>query len=211
MYLYSEEYIVASNFLTATASVLVWELIITLDDEINYIWQQPWTLGTILFAVNRYLPFVDTFMALYLQMTVTTQEMCRSYYTAITWIVAIGLMVSELIILLRTWALWQRKRIIFFILGGMSTLTFGPGIAVTSLEIKSLRFGDTPLGGRGCKLEEASKTILVAYALIALSETVVVTLTVIRGMDHLRSSSRSSWVTRVYGYGLLFYIYLLSG
>ncbi|KAF8152308.1 hypothetical protein B0H34DRAFT_112391 [Crassisporium funariophilum] len=208
MYLYSREYIIGSNVLTASATVLVYDVFLTLNDEINYIWLQPWTLGTFLYWVNRYLPFADTFMALYLQMSVTNIPKCHTFYEAITWMIATGLMVSELILLLRTYAMWQRRRSILIGLGSMSFVTFGPGIALTFLEIKSFKFDEVPLGGLGCNLQTASKLIMISYVLIAFSETVVVVLTLMRGREHLRNS-QSSWVKHIYRHGLLFYAYLL--
>lgn len=190
--------------------VLVYDALLTIGDEINYVWFQPWTLGSFLFMINRYLPFIDTSMGLYLQLTETSPSQCEMYYNGITWLIAIGLMVSELILLLRTWALWERSRKILLILGGLSTATFVPGILITHWEIKSLHFGAVPEGGVGCNLISASKIIMVAYVLIALSETVVVVLTIIKGQQHRARNSRSSWVKRVYRHGLIFYFYLLA-
>ncbi|KDR66174.1 hypothetical protein GALMADRAFT_1204000 [Galerina marginata CBS 339.88] len=208
MFLYNREYILSSNGLLAAATLLVADLLFTLDEEVNFVWLQPFTFGTFLFFLNRYLPFVDTLMGLYLTMSVTTPEMCERYHIAITWLIAVGLMVSELILLVRTLGLWNRKKWVFYLLGTMSTLTFGPGIAVTYLEVKSYKFGPVPLDGRGCNLESASKLIFVAYILIAISETVVVALTIKKGYEHM-GNSKQSWVMRVYRHGLLFYIYLL--
>jgi len=154
------------------------------------------------------MPFVDTFMGLYLSFVVTTPQMCRTFNQAITWLIAVGLMVSELIILMRTWALWERRKSIFLLLGGMSSLTFVPGIVVTYLEIKSFKYGDVPAGGLGCRLETSSKLIFVAYCLIALSETVVVILTIRKGLEH--RNSNDTFVKHVYRHGLLFYVYLLT-
>jgi len=117
-------------------------------------------------------------------------------------------MASELIILLRTWALWERSKWVFYLLGGMSSLTMAPGIAVTALEIKSFQFGHVPDGGLGCRLESSSKLIFIAYFLIALSETFVVTLTIKKGLEH--RNSNDSFVKHVYRHGLLFYLYLLA-
>lgn len=210
MYLYDNEFIIGSHVLVASFMVLVYDVLLTLGEEINYVWFQPWTLGSVLFMVNRYLPFIDTSMGLYLQLAVTTPRKCEQYYNGITWLIAIGLMVSETILLLRTWALWERQMKILLILGGLSTLTFVPGILITHWEIKSLKFGPVPEGGVGCNMISASKVIMVAYVLIALSETVVVVLTIIKGQQHRARASRSSWVKRVYRHGLIFYLYLLA-
>ena len=33
--------------------------------QVTLVWQQPWNAGTIVFFLNRYLPFIDTFMSLF--------------------------------------------------------------------------------------------------------------------------------------------------
>jgi len=209
MYLYDDEYIIGSHVLVASLMVLVYDASLTFGNEINYIWLQPWSFGSLLFMVNRYLPFVDTSLGVYLEFAQTTPKQCERYYARITWMIAVGLMVSELILLLRTWALWERQRKILVFLGTLSSITFVPGILITQFEIKSLRFGEVPEGGLGCNLLSASKVITGAYFLIMLSETVVVVLTIRKGLQHKAQTSHSSWVKRVYRDGLLFYSYLL--
>ncbi|KAF9039375.1 hypothetical protein BJ165DRAFT_1497821 [Panaeolus papilionaceus] len=209
MYIYSPEFRLGSNALTASATVLVLDYLLTLDEEINYMWMQPKGFGTLLFFLNRYSPFLDTLMALYTQMGVVSPERCKTLYQGITWLVATGLCMSELILLLRTFAMWNHKKAIFFILATMSTLTWGPGIAITYLEIASFRFEPVPEGAVGCRLVSASKLIWVTFILLAFSETVICILTVMKGIHHLRSSSQT-WVKHVYRHGLIFYFYLLG-
>ncbi|KAF9476111.1 hypothetical protein BDN70DRAFT_882814 [Pholiota conissans] len=210
MYLYDQEYIVGSNILTATATILVWEILTTLDDEINYIWKQPWTLGTFLFWANRYLPFFDTFIALRIQFSSNmSTSACFNYYRGITWMMATGLILAEFVIILRTWAIWRHKRAVRIFLCTLSFCVFFPLIATLVVEVHSFGFELPPPDGFGCRLVTSKRLIVVPYCLIALSETAVVILTLARGVDHLSFSSHSSWVARVYGYGLLFYIYLL--
>ncbi|PPQ78896.1 hypothetical protein CVT25_002384 [Psilocybe cyanescens] len=98
-------------------------------------------------------------------------------------------MVSELILLLRTWSLWERSTNILRFLATLSLATFVPGIVVTVLEIESFKFGPIPEGGRGCNLQSASKLIMVAYILVGVSETVVVALTAIKGFHHTHCSN----------------------
>ncbi|OJA17249.1 hypothetical protein AZE42_12567, partial [Rhizopogon vesiculosus] len=41
-------------FTTAGHTFLVYDYFLTLDDEISYIWNSPWTVVKVLFLVNRY-------------------------------------------------------------------------------------------------------------------------------------------------------------
>ncbi|KAF7416213.1 hypothetical protein PC9H_002478 [Pleurotus ostreatus] len=101
-----------------------------------------------------------------------------------------GIFISEIILMLRTYAIWNRRRsiqITLYILclvrhpsPVVSTnsrlildtlpqkLVFVPGLVVTQLESASLIYG--PSEG-GCNLEHASVIIFVAYVLLVISET----------------------------------------
>uniref|UniRef100_A0A8H8CFU3 DUF6533 domain-containing protein n=1 Tax=Psilocybe cubensis TaxID=181762 RepID=A0A8H8CFU3_PSICU len=60
--------------LVACGTLLVYDYICTLDQEIAYAWTASWSFGTVLFFLNRYLPFVDTFLSLHLKFSVNTPE-----------------------------------------------------------------------------------------------------------------------------------------
>ncbi|KAF9492418.1 hypothetical protein BDN71DRAFT_1451636 [Pleurotus eryngii] len=108
--------------------------------------------------------------------------------------------------MLRTYAIWNRRRSIQLTLYILCLLVFVPSLVVTQLESASLIYG--PSEG-GCNLEHASVIIFVAYVLLVISETIIVTLTLIKAFQHLRHT-RSSWVVQLYRDGFLFYLYLLG-
>jgi len=208
MYIYNDEFRIGSNVLVACTSVLIYDYIITLGQEVKYIWLKPWRFGTVLFMANRYLSFLTTFTTLYLEFAVVGPEVCKIGNAVATCLIALGLMVAETILLLRTLAIWKWKRKILYGLILMALSTFLIGIYLTTTEILSFKYKEVPPGGQGCFIASASKNILAPFVLIALSETVVVTLTWLKGREHLRSSKKS-WVKRIYQDGLIFYIYLL--
>ncbi|KAF9554232.1 hypothetical protein CPC08DRAFT_713070 [Agrocybe pediades] len=212
MYLWGNEYILSSNVLTATTVLLFYDYVLTFADEVNIIWKNPykWT-NTTLFFLNRYLPFSDTLISLYITMSVMTPEKCYRYYSCLTWLIAIGLMVSELILLLRTWALLGKAKWLTCFLLFIAAGTFIPGIVITIQEIESLIFKAVPLGGLGCNLVQSSRVIVAAYSLIGVSETVVVCFTIGKGKSFIRTKTpKQSWVSHIYRDGLFFYFYLLS-
>lgn len=193
--------------LVASVTVLVYDLLCTLDQEITYVWSNPWTLSSLLFFLNRYLPFFDTLLALNLKFSRNSPEKCLSHFTAVTWLIVIGTLISELILMLRTYAIWERKRSVRIILYFVAAIVFLPAMVVTYFEVKSLRY--VPTSSRGCRLVHASPIILVAYVLLVLSETTMAILTAIQAYRHLRHS-QSKWVIHLYKDGILFYFFLLS-
>ncbi|KAF5378085.1 hypothetical protein D9615_007620 [Tricholomella constricta] len=193
--------------LLASGTVLIYDLLCTLDQEVAYVWSNPWSISSLLFFLNRYLPFVDTFLSLNLKFSRNTPEKCLSHFTAVTWLIVIGTLISEAILMLRTYAIWERKRSIFVILCLLALFVFPPAMIITFLEVKSLKYGPTSL--RGCQLVHASPLILVAYILLVVSETTLAVLTAIKAYRHLRHS-QSRWVVQLYQDGIVFYFFLLG-
>jgi len=191
----------------ACGTLLVYDYFCLLDQEVAYVWTAPWTLGTVLFYLNRYLPFIDTFLSLHLLLFVDSAEECTKKFTVVTWFIASGVIISEAILILRTYAIWSRERYILITLCISSAITFIPALVVTELEIKSLKY--IPSNSPGCSLGSAGTIIIFAYILLAFSETTIAVLTGIKAYRHLRHS-QSGWIAQLYREGLLFYAYLLS-
>ncbi|KAF7760848.1 hypothetical protein Agabi119p4_10257 [Agaricus bisporus var. burnettii] len=197
--------------LVACATLLVYDHLCTLDQEVAHVWSNPLSGGSILFMLNRYLPYVDTFMSLNLQvLSLNDPQSCLKQNTVLTWFIVFGIILSETILILRTVALWGRRRIIIIILCCSSGLTFIPAIVITELEIRSLEYIPSLLPHLpGCRLGRASPIIIFSYILLALSETTVGILTAIQAYRSLRFS-HSPWVKQMYKDGLLYYVYVLA-
>src|ERR1700691_5994652 len=71
---------------------------LTIEEQVEYVWTAPCSIGTIMFVLNRYLPLIDTFISLHREhsknlqnvfggldsrtLVLTTQntpEVCRTY------------------------------------------------------------------------------------------------------------------------------------
>ncbi|KAF9456198.1 hypothetical protein BDZ94DRAFT_1276263 [Collybia nuda] len=196
--------------LVAAATVLCYDFICTFPQEVSYVWSRPCSIGTILFVLNRYLPFVDIILSLRVLTTVNTPEQCYRQFMAITWFIIVGMTISQLILLIRTYAMWHLKRSITVLLVCVGFLTIIPAIIATHVELRSLKFGPTKGHRFGCDIVQAKNVALVAYIAIFISETTIVILTMIKASQHLRHSSSSSWVFQLYRDGLIFYLYLLA-
>jgi len=100
----------------ATSTMLSYDFLCTLDREVKYIWSSPWNPGSLLFMLNRYLPFIDTGVALYLITTETTPEICHTLNLFIIAMLNFGILISEMIIILRTYAIWNHSRPVLMLL-----------------------------------------------------------------------------------------------
>ncbi|KAJ7775544.1 hypothetical protein B0H16DRAFT_47714 [Mycena metata] len=126
--------------------------------------------------------------------------------------------------MLRTVALWERKRAVRISLMILAVLTGVPMVVFTELELESLKYVQTD--DVGCKLAHASSIVIFAYLMLLISETVIVVLTAVKAYHHLRRS-RQPWLVQLYKDGkllplpefgpcsgiqpgMLFYVFLLG-
>ncbi|KAL5514110.1 hypothetical protein ACEPAG_2871 [Sanghuangporus baumii] len=197
--------------IAAFGTLLVYDVFfVTFDREVALVWTSRWNLGKILFFLNRYLPFFDTFLSLHLLLGKNTDKGCLLGFSAVTWLIVVGIIVAEAILMLRTYAIWERKRAISITLILLGCGTFIPGIIVTQFEVQSLAYIAVPNGG--CtKTKPSSPVIFVAFLLLILCETTIVILTLVRARHHyLSRQTRSPLIWQLYKDGLLYYVYLLA-
>ncbi|KAF9039378.1 hypothetical protein BJ165DRAFT_384197 [Panaeolus papilionaceus] len=140
---------------------------------------------------------------------IRTPEQCHKEYSIVTWVNTFGIIVSQIVLLLRTLAIWERKPLMAWFLVALFLCTVTPSLIIVHFYLKTLRFVPVnPLIKYGCSLESSSGLLLVNYVLVLFSETTIVILTFIRGIKHLRHSN-SHWVRELYASGFAFYVFLL--
>ncbi|KAJ6629938.1 hypothetical protein B0H10DRAFT_1985886 [Mycena sp. CBHHK59/15] len=192
--------------LCACATILVYDWACTLDQEILYVWPRPWSISTALFVLNRYLPFLDTFVSLSAKFSRISPEDCLIRNKAVGWLSVAGIMLSEGILMLRTYAIWERRRSVLIALCIVASCSVLPTIVFVQLETVSLQY--VPTDGVGCQLAQAGTILIFGYLMIMISETTIAVLTAIKAYRDLRRS-RVPWVIQLYQDGMLFYVYLL--
>ncbi|KAK0470613.1 hypothetical protein IW261DRAFT_1676126 [Armillaria novae-zelandiae] len=202
---------------------LVYDWACTVDQEADYVWSHPLSFRATLFFMNRYLPFVDAFISMSLAFTQNSPEKCVKHFKVVTWFTVAGILLCEgeiygstiqaVILMLRTWAIWERKKSVM--IGFIILILLGPNgafevVAVPSFVFLngSIVFPDQKVN-RGCSRIHASPIIIGAYLLLLFCESVIAVLMVIKAIQHLRPPY-SPWVAKLYRDGLLFYLYLLT-
>ncbi|KAJ3907206.1 hypothetical protein F5879DRAFT_570299 [Lentinula edodes] len=169
-------------------TLLVYDYFCTLYQEIELVWRSPFSLASMMFFVNRYLPFFDRIVSVNFNFNASiSAEQCLFQAQAISWLMFIGIVISELILTLRTYA-------VFLV----------PAIVFTELAVSSLRF----ISHGGCRMTSASNIIFLAFCLLTIYESILAILIAIQACKHLRQT-RSPWVTKLYKDGIMFYVYLL--
>ncbi|OAX36205.1 hypothetical protein K503DRAFT_320847 [Rhizopogon vinicolor AM-OR11-026] len=110
---FAEDLWVRGAFSAAGHTVLVFDYFLTINDEVLYIWNAPWSFVKVMFLVNRYGNLLgQTFIRVEEAglLTHNSQSFCR-YFTLITAIHM--LMCTEsihILVLSRAWAIWGTGR-----------------------------------------------------------------------------------------------------
>jgi len=109
---------------TTPSSIIVYDHLITLDQEIDLVWYAPWTMGKILFFLNRYYPLCIVVFNQYTLFTINlTDELCMAWLRWQGWTGLATCMVAEIILQLRLYALYflDKKVLLFMVISFLGT------------------------------------------------------------------------------------------
>ncbi|KAF4602543.1 hypothetical protein EYR40_005755 [Pleurotus pulmonarius] len=190
-----------------SAALLFYDYSIAVADEIDLIWFAPWGAGKGLFLLNRYLPFIEAPLWLYRDLgTAHSVKVCGTLDDITGWMVIVGVLIAEIIMILRVWALWARSRTLG---AGLAVLTSGAfvGVAIAYVKYHRARTYETSALKLGCRAVDKSRTDGVIYILVTAVEISMLMLILTRGWrgNRLRYSSA---IRRAYRDGVLYYIVL---
>ncbi|KIM76345.1 hypothetical protein PILCRDRAFT_826328 [Piloderma croceum F 1598] len=94
-------------------TLLVWDFLLTFDDEVTYIWPRPWSIVQMIFLTNRYVNLVTLGIVnaqragLYRS---TSPSFCFNFNLFSTVIMFSSFASIHVLVLLRAWALWEGRR-----------------------------------------------------------------------------------------------------
>jgi hypothetical protein len=184
--------VLAGQYLTGAGLVLLlWDHLITLDEEVAVIWNSKRKGGLVYklaFVFNRYgsegiLLFV-VYITCGLQSNITT-ELCQGFIIFVGMIGTFAVTISQFIFLLRVYALWdQRKGIAYsLIIGFVIALSVSQACAVmTVLEIKkTIAYVSAPL--KTCGVTVKPLWVIGLWAALCVYDLFIVVLTVFNAMD----------------------------
>ncbi|KAF8997169.1 hypothetical protein BDQ17DRAFT_1429196 [Cyathus striatus] len=149
----------------ASISMLVFEYSLMLDLEIKHIWRAKWTITTLVFLFIRYLPFVESAILLYRTFSFNlTVDACNTTYRTSTVSILIGVISAEIVLSIRTWAVWKQSRRIGIGLIVFSIVIAVSGISVMTIFSRTVKFIEPPYQPyRGCFLYSGSRILSVVW------------------------------------------------
>ncbi|KIJ60995.1 hypothetical protein HYDPIDRAFT_116502, partial [Hydnomerulius pinastri MD-312] len=119
-------------------AILLWDYCLTIPFEVEHVWGRKWEVTRVVFTVSRYLPFIASGMTCY-AIKNRNDNNCLTFDTVSYILHAVGIIFAEALLLLRTWAMWQRSRKIL-----ISLLAVGSSFFVCALTLTTTVSVNTP-------------------------------------------------------------------
>ncbi|KAF8965957.1 hypothetical protein BDZ97DRAFT_741517 [Flammula alnicola] len=198
-------------FDVAASTVFIWDYLITFSMEVDLVWTSKWNFMKVLYLCQRYMPFVDTVgLVLYHQLgrDLNKVDCQRIYYTSGVMII-VGIALSELILTLRTWAVWDRNARLTIILPILYAICWGPDFFFLVIFLRSLKFGDQPYPEFvGCFVINANHMLILCWVVLMVWDAVIFSLIMVPGLRAFRAGGNSALMKVVYPDGATYYLYL---
>ncbi|KAG2095453.1 uncharacterized protein F5147DRAFT_840192 [Suillus discolor] len=154
-------------------AILAFDFCITFSEEVRWTWFRRWDAIRVIFVISRYLPFANVGMIAYAALGVSNQ--CASLLEQ-NIIHIISIVAAEALLVIRTWAFWQKSKRLLIGLSVYVVLLIAANLAVVELSSTISIPGEEPPPGT-CYFE-SSRSDAVAYIFLALFESMILILTV---------------------------------
>ncbi|KAG1798644.1 uncharacterized protein HD556DRAFT_196806 [Suillus plorans] len=184
-------------------AILVFDFCITFPEEVRWTWFRPWDITRVIFVISRYLPFAGVGLTAYDALRVKHQ--CTSSPQGKI-IHIISIVAAESLLIIRTWAFWQKSKRLLIGLLVYSVLIIAAALAV-DLSPKMLLPGEEPPVGT-CYFED-TRNEAVVYIFLAMFESVILILTVYKRV-HDYKNFQSRIVVTLYHDGMFYMLCILG-
>ncbi|KAI0765109.1 hypothetical protein C8Q74DRAFT_1028961 [Fomes fomentarius] len=197
-------------------NLAILEIFSTLPDEVEYIWPGRVTPTKALFFANRYLPLIDITIAVIINAAPThwNHDNCAIAFQALAYCYTAGILVSEVILIIRTLALWGFHKYVKIVCFGV-LIEFGLfAIYAVYHTVYWLEYpSDETLYITGCVPVIRDGGMWPAFFCFLMGETVVISLTILKRVkdceDGLVVPTRKlTWT--MYRDGSFFYAIILA-
>ncbi|KAG1894764.1 uncharacterized protein F5891DRAFT_709661 [Suillus fuscotomentosus] len=170
---------------------------------VRWTWFRPWDVIRVIFVISRYLPFAGVGMTAYDALRIS--DKCASTLEG-NIIHIIGIVAAEALLIIRTWAFWQKSKRLLIGLLVYSVLTIVAVLAVDLSPTVLIPGEEPPLGT--CYFE-STRNGAVAYMFLAMFESVILTLTVYKRV-HDYKNFESGIVVTLYHDGMVYMLCILG-
>ncbi|KIK41495.1 hypothetical protein CY34DRAFT_806018 [Suillus luteus UH-Slu-Lm8-n1] len=171
------------HFAAAAAAVVVYNWVLTIGQEIELIWRQPWSLMTVLYLVRVYMPVVS--------LTVAVSNILNY---AMSWTGVVMIAMLGVIMIARLHAMYQGSRTMLIFLVIIFLAVNIAYVVLGAIALKSSRAEELILSGiHMCSFyveEDVQLLTSIAWILITVWEILALCLSVWVAVKHFRDLRR---------------------
>jgi len=185
-----------------------WSLMLSL--EVKYIWRATWNYTKVLYLLARYAPFVSLSLQLRNQFAPNPSPgSCEKSIQAACWVSLVGMNMAEVILFIRTYAVWNKDKRVGIGLAGLWVVCQVPSVVIAERFLASLNFIPNPLPGivQGCVTPVASKLVSLDWVVFSVMEGVVLVLMIVSALRTYRQNI-SNLLNVIYVDGIRFYAFM---
>ncbi|TFK63332.1 hypothetical protein BDN72DRAFT_847722 [Pluteus cervinus] len=199
----------------ASATLYLYDLLLTLHLEIDLLWPSKWTLIKVLYLLQRYLPLLDTVVIMMSWQfgEISNIQTCKTLFMGFGWSCLIGMTLSEVVLTCRTLAVWgnmTRIRIGLFLFSLSCMIPLYWTMAKESLAIT---YHSIPIPGMYCLATAGPGIRYLCWTLLTVYDLgllILITTRAFRSRNSGRAIRRSTLSQVVYQDGVLYYLYLVA-
>ncbi|KZO89924.1 hypothetical protein CALVIDRAFT_603326 [Calocera viscosa TUFC12733] len=191
-----------SQIVVASIMFLVYDYALTLPTEVQFVWLVKWTPGKVLFLLIRYPPFFSIPLFLYnMLVQIPNEYTCTWTIYCFEYMVLAQCILADIVIGLRTWVLWERRRSFTVILILTWVIVTAVATFYDHLATKQNIYTPYPVGVglSGCLWNSQSAAPLGnMYICWTAYESFIFVVTLVRGLLHWRNKSFANLLTILY-------------
>jgi len=194
--------------LVSTISVLSTEYVLTLHDEIRFIWNSRFSLAKILYLLNRYIPPINVMYAIYLfiftkktgaevrdflfQFTPTfypiSIQLCRKEFIVMGSVVYFQFAIASAVLCVRAYAVWKPVKPVLVLLVTLFIASVSTEGYVVGLYFAGATAFNLGAGVPGCLILLTNNKMWITLVVLVCSDAVALALLLIKSFTAFRSS-----------------------
>ncbi|KAG1833266.1 hypothetical protein DFJ58DRAFT_228353 [Suillus subalutaceus] len=172
---------------TSMATFWTYDYICSLHEEWTFLLRSRWTKVKALYITARYVPFLIATVNLYLAMDPNDNaNKCQILMNIITSLSLISLTCSECFFVLRTYALWNKNRIILVVMLSTLFAVIASSFIIGFTATVTSHSTDNTIPG--CRRNSGSFSFFVPFILLFVFQLVLVSLTLVCVIQSWRSA-----------------------
>ncbi|KAJ7031688.1 hypothetical protein C8F04DRAFT_1109448 [Mycena alexandri] len=174
----------------ASSAIIIFDHLITLDEEVELIWKSSWSMGKALFVINRYYTLLSVIVNNYALFSPTlTDAFCLRFFHWQGWTGLLACMIAEVILQMRLYALYFLNKKVLALMVATFIISSASSAAIMGTVLRGITATAHPLPGTTFCVPFGVPSYFFAFWVpIIVFESLLCGLALFRGFQTFRAS-----------------------